>query len=58
MQIDCHFQQEILQGPPDNRLTDAMFMRPDQLHIKLNMLSIMNENDLAHAKNQLERVIR
>lgn len=58
MQLDFHFQREILQGPPANKLTEAMFMRPDHLHIKLNMMSIKNENALAHATSQLESVIR
>lgn len=58
MHIDFHFQREILQGPPATKLTEAMFMRPDHLHIKLNMMSIKNENALAHVTSQLESVIR
>lgn len=46
-------QEEILQGPPIEGLTKKMFHRPKQLHITLNLMTILDDRDLDRARQLL-----
>lgn len=47
-------QQEVLQGPPVEGLTEEMFTYPLKLHITINVMTLLDDRDCARAKQLLE----
>lgn len=51
--IKIHVQAEVLAGPAIEGLTPEMFQRPVNLHITLNLMSLLNDLDMERAENIL-----
>lgn len=51
--VNIHVQAEVLAGPAIEGLTPEMFQRPINLHITLNLMTVLNDLDMERAENIL-----